>query len=80
MMNVMLATQRVLLALLKLLLGPGRLMKLGFEYLTRLLSECLFHEPAGIPAFRTRKTFGLHGGLTVRSDCDFDGFQATPPI
>ena len=64
----------VLLPLLNLLLCGGRLMKLRFEDFVGLLTDGLFNEPAGFTAFRPREAFGLHFGLTVRSDDDFDGF------
>ena len=68
------AARVVLLALLNLLLCGSRLMKLRFEDLVGLLTDGLFNEPAGFTAFRPREAFGLHFGLTVGSDDDFDGF------
>ena len=49
-------------------------MELRLEYLIGLLTDGLFDEPAGVTAFRAREAFGLHRGLTVGSDDDFDGF------
>ena len=68
------AARIVLLALLNLLRCGGRLMKLRLEDLVGLLTDGQFHKPAGFTAFSPRETFGLHFGLTVRSDDDFDGF------
>ena len=69
----------MLLALLNLLLCGGHLMKLRLEYLIGLLTDGLFDESAGVPAFSAREAFSLHRGLTIGSDDDFDNLQATPP-
>ena len=63
-----------LLALLNLLLCGSRLMKLRFEDLVGLLTDGQFYESAGFAAFRSCEAFGLHSGLTVGGDDDFDGF------
>ena len=73
MMMKCVAAHCVLLALLNLLLCGGRLMKLRLQYFVGLRPDGLFNEPAGVTAFRPCEAFGLHTGLTVRSDDDFDG-------
>ena len=66
--------------LLRGLLLTGLLMKLSRQLFLSSLTQCLFDELTGRPAFTADKAPGLDLGLSRRRNDDFDGLaHAAPP-